>query len=450
MAYISKVTLLDGSTYNIKPAVIDSAPVKNSSNPVSSGGVYTDQQRQEAEIGVVANVGAKNIVNNTADASRVVQGITWTKNSDGSMTANGTTTGHSTVRVLGVQGSSTYESAVPIPKGTYIVSPSGFTDNTYRFVLGFFSDSSGTRQTTSIYNEPYTFTVTTDTAHIDFTCMIYGTGKEADNLVYRPMIRRAEITDDTYVPYAPSNRELYENVGAISDIGAKNFVLLNKQSSTVAGVQFVPDTATGIVTATGSSTSSSGSSTWVASSITLQPGTYIFSASESSSWSTQDAYVMAGGTTIARDFNDLERFTITEPTAVNIYCRTRRAVSEAVFKPMIRRAEIIDDTFVPYAPTNRELYSNIFGSGTPINSGVDLDTLKTAGRYYIETVTDSASLTNNPCADELFYMHVDSVNGIIIQTIWSMAIDSASMYRRICKDNTWRPWFKFEGTEVST
>jgi hypothetical protein len=91
----------------------------------------------------------------------------------------------------------------------------------------------------------------------------------------------------------------------------------------------------------------------------------------------------------------------------------------------------------------------MFGSGTPINSGVDLDTLKTAGRYYIETVTDSASLTNNPCMNELFYMNVEHVNGIVIQTIWSMAIDSATMYRRICKDNTWRPWFKFEGTEVS-
>lgn len=292
-------TALAGKQDNL---TFDSTPTASSTNPVTSGGIYTDQQRQEAEIGVVANAGAKNIVNNTADASRAVAGVTWAKNPDGSMTANGTTTGHSTVRVIGVQGSSTYESAEPIPKGTYIVSPSGFTDNTYRFVLGFFSDSSDTRHTTNIYNEPYTFEVTTDTARIDFTCMIYGTGKGANNLVYRPMIRRAGI---------------------------------------------------------------------------------------------------------------------------------------------------LDDTFVPYAPTNRELYSNIFGSGTPINSGVDLDTLKTTGRYYIETVTDSASLTNNPCMNELFYMNVEYVNGIIIQTIWSMAIDSAAMYRRICKDSTWRPWFKFEGTEVS-
>lgn len=171
------------------------------------------------EIGAVANAGAKNIVNNTADTTTVSADVTWTKNPDGSMVANGTTSGHSTVRVIGVQGSSTYASAVPIPKGTYTVSPSGFTDNTYRFVLGFFSDSSDSRHTTNIYNEPYTFEVTTDTARIDFTCMIYGTGKVANNLVYRPMIRRAEIKDDTFVPYAPSNRELYEMILALQQNG---------------------------------------------------------------------------------------------------------------------------------------------------------------------------------------------------------------------------------------
>ena len=35
-----------------------------------------------------------------------------------------------------------------------------------------------------------------------------------DTNVY-PMIRRAEITDSTYVPYAPTNRELYEMILAL-------------------------------------------------------------------------------------------------------------------------------------------------------------------------------------------------------------------------------------------
>ena len=170
-----------------------------------------------AGIGAVANAGAKNIVNNTADATTESANVTWTKNPDGSMTASGTTSGHSTVRVIGVQGSSSYASAVPIPKGTYTVSASGFTDNTYRFVLGLFSDSSDSRHTTNIYNEPYIFEVTNDTTRIDFTCMIYGTGKVANNLVYRPMIRRAEIKDDTFVPYAPTNRELYEMILALQN-----------------------------------------------------------------------------------------------------------------------------------------------------------------------------------------------------------------------------------------
>lgn len=305
MADISKVTLLDGSTYNIKPAVIDSSPVQNSSNPVTSGGVYTDQQRQEAEIGVVANAGAKNLLNIT-ERSRVHQGVTFTVNNDESVSISGGTTGpNSIIRLTGVPTSTAYSEQIPLPKGKYkILCVGASSSDTFRFAVGYRNTSSASRSAVvaqSSNNFEAEFEITTDTGRFDATVLSFSTSQTYSATVY----------------------------------------------------------------------------------------------------------------------------------------------------PMICRAEILDDTFVPYAPTNRELYSNIFGSGTQINSGVDLDTLKTAGRYYIETVTDSASLTNNPCMNELFYMNVEYVNGIVIQTIWSMAIGSAAMYRRICKDNTWRPWFKFEGTEVS-
>lgn len=171
-----------------------------------------------AEIGAVANAGAKNIVNNTASASQVSSSITWIKNPDGSMTAqSGTSTGVSAVRVVGVQGSSTYASAVPIPKGRYIVSPSGFSDETYRIAIGIFADDTSSRATTNVYNSPYTFDITTDTARIDLSCVISREGITATGETFYPMIRRAEIKDDTFVPYAPSNRELYEMILALQN-----------------------------------------------------------------------------------------------------------------------------------------------------------------------------------------------------------------------------------------
>lgn len=170
-----------------------------------------------AGIGAVANAGAKNIVNNTANTTTVSAGITWTKIPDGSMSASGTSTGVSAVRVVGVQGSSTYASAVPIPKGRYIVSPSGFSDETYRIAIGIFADDTSSRATTNVYNSPYTFDITTDAARIDMSCVISRADITANGETFYPMIRRADIKDDTFVPYAPSNRELYEMILALQN-----------------------------------------------------------------------------------------------------------------------------------------------------------------------------------------------------------------------------------------
>lgn len=165
---------------------------------------------QQAGINYLANTGAKNILENTADASRVVAGVTWAKNADGSITATGTSTGVSAVRVAGVQGSSTYASAVPIPRGTYIISASGFELTRYRFALGFFADANSTRETTNIYNDESVLEVTTDTARYDFSCVIAQAGEVMTGQTWFPMIRPAAITDSTFQPYAPTNRQLYE------------------------------------------------------------------------------------------------------------------------------------------------------------------------------------------------------------------------------------------------
>lgn len=165
---------------------------------------------QQAEINYLANTGAKNILDNTADASRTVAGITWIKNADGSMTATGTTTGVSAVRVSGVQGSSTYASAVPIPRGQYIISASGFDDETFRFAIGIFDAADASRVTRNIYNTPAEIEITTDTARFDFSCVISRSGVTAAGDTFYPMIRPAAIIDSTYQPYAPTNRQLYE------------------------------------------------------------------------------------------------------------------------------------------------------------------------------------------------------------------------------------------------
>jgi hypothetical protein len=57
------------------------------------------------------------------------------------------------------------------------------------------------------------------TLNRDYSGLYYairvGSGTTIDNLTIKPMLRYASITDSTFVPYAPTNRELYEMILAL-------------------------------------------------------------------------------------------------------------------------------------------------------------------------------------------------------------------------------------------
>ena len=151
--------------------------------------------------------------------------------------------------------------------------------------------------------------------------------------------------------------ELSAEIGAVANAGAKNCLLLNQSSGATAGVDWTIDQSTGVVTAARSSGTSD--STRLIAEFELKAGTYIFTSYPNASFSTADSFITSGGTTVARDVDGSQNFTLTQDAAVRISCRIRAGMETAEFRPMIRRAEIKDDTFVPYAPSNRELYEMI-------------------------------------------------------------------------------------------
>lgn len=160
-----------------------------------------DQQRQESEIGAVAALVAKNLLKVTS-ATRTVNGVTFTVNNDQTITVNGTNTGTSTALFV--------INDIPLQSGiAYTLSgcPSGGSSATY--YIGSLDTTDWQEFTTDTGNggtatlsEPKT---------IRFRIGIRS-GVTVNNLVFKPMLRRAEITDSTYVPYAPTNRELYEMI----------------------------------------------------------------------------------------------------------------------------------------------------------------------------------------------------------------------------------------------
>ena len=157
------------------------------------------------EIADMNNVlGAKNLLPNNAE-SLTYGGITFTVNSDGSVTANGTAT--ELVLLFYVQKFK--------PKnGNYILS-GGIRNGAFVFV----NENNGTtfvRNVVSIGNDTQ-FTLN----YSDYDNLDCGVGIESgvtvNNETFYPMLRPASIEDDTYVPYSMTNREITPYVQSISN-----------------------------------------------------------------------------------------------------------------------------------------------------------------------------------------------------------------------------------------
>ncbi len=175
--------------------------------------INAENAEQQAEINYLANTGAKNILKIT-ERSKVHIGVTFTVNADESVSISGGTTGsNSFMRLTGIQTSTAYSEQITLPKGRYKIScPGALSTDNFRFVVGYRNTSTDARSTVTAQSSngfEGDFEITTDTGRFDATVLSVSTDPNYSATVY-PMIRRAEIKDDTFVPYAPTNRQLYE------------------------------------------------------------------------------------------------------------------------------------------------------------------------------------------------------------------------------------------------
>lgn len=214
----------------------DTEPVEDSENPVTSGGLFsqferyatktalddkvgtanftTDRDRQETEIGVVANAGAKNLLDYTFSINgdtnaRISNGVTFTINTDGSISTSGTASALIT--------STWIKMNYVVPSDPVILSgcPAGGANNTYR--IDILDGNQMGSVVAADYGNGVLIKSSMFTNGIGLIRIRIANGQNADGLVFKPMIRRAEITDSTYVPYAPTNRELYEMILALQN-----------------------------------------------------------------------------------------------------------------------------------------------------------------------------------------------------------------------------------------
>ena len=147
----------------------------------------------------------KNLLQNTA-TSQTKNGVTFTVNSDGSVTCNGTTTNTIYFAV---------KANVALESGTYVLTgcPLGGGQNTFKLYA----------QTTGgaiFYVDEGAGAIINYKSKISILITILS-GYTCDNLTFYPMIRKADIEDDTYEPYI-ENTDLDVTLPALPTIKGTN------------------------------------------------------------------------------------------------------------------------------------------------------------------------------------------------------------------------------------
>lgn len=169
------------------------------------GAINTDlgstKQALTNETSDIVNIlGAKNFLNN-ATGTKTVRGVTYTLNSDGSITSTGS--------VESGQSYSYYyiNEFLTLPKGKYILSgcPSGGGSNTYSVYL----QHGGTGHT-DVGNGTW-FELSADT----ICSVLIRVQSGFSGKTFYPMIRPYNIADDSYVPYCMTNAQLTERIAIV-------------------------------------------------------------------------------------------------------------------------------------------------------------------------------------------------------------------------------------------
>ena len=316
---------------------------------------------------VMGKNGAKNLNSYPyQDTTRTTNGITFTDLGDGTIQANGTATADAYFSCHSrAQGE---KNDLIIPNGRYILSgcPSGGGTSTYNMMaqrtyngsVNLLGRDSGDGVLFVANGDDFS----ANEVNIQINIFIKN-GQTVSNLIFKPMLRLAFDTDNTYVPYVPTNRELV-SWKANNKLGAKNILRYpySDTTKTVNGITFT-DNGDGTVTADGTATdlaqfiivprNSTGN-------FTLANGAYILNGCPAggSNSSYRLHWSNSVDSNVGSDYGDGCTVNVTDSQAYYgffISIANGTTVSNLVFKPMLRLAEDTDNTYQPYAMTNREL-----------------------------------------------------------------------------------------------
>ena len=315
----------------------------------------------------------KNLLNHTLETTEI-NGVTITVNQDKSITINGEATSNIKILLGKIKDNK---------KNDLILSgcPEGGSQSSYYLELAWtslqYDDSLG--EYVSVFcggsdiGKNYTYIrKKNDSKSFDIS-LIIKKGTVMSNHIFKPMVRYADITDETYEPYKENvDERIIKNTSDIdvnkSDIAVNKFdIAINKttlgyqcknllkptSSKTRAGITYTVH-EDGSVTLTGISTTGS-TYNYFSIPVTLKPGKYkvngMPSTSSNSTYRVDLRSTESGGTVYGYGAKEFE-IEFTETTTVYYMIRIDGTYKEELggitFYPMIRYADITDDTYEPY------------------------------------------------------------------------------------------------------
>lgn len=193
----------------LNTADVDDALSSTSTDPVQNKAV-------QAPVARLVDAGAKNGLNlNTAFTSHVDKGITYTNNNDGTVGVSGTSNVNDSYITLYDENT---DNLFGFPKGSTVVLMST-SDNVS---ISLVPKKEGWGYGLTVYgykSSPATFTIPSDFSGFLLRVGVTRKGTTVNNESVNGMICAAEdyAISPEFVPYAPSNRELYENQVEIED-----------------------------------------------------------------------------------------------------------------------------------------------------------------------------------------------------------------------------------------
>lgn len=357
-----------GSGNNLAFIIGNGTGLSDTSNAFAidwDGKIYTNNASTGIDVnklaGKVVDDGAKNLLK-IMKTSQTINGVTFTVNDDGTVTANGTnssTTSSATFVIV------PYQEADKIPNGSYRLTgcPSSGSSTTYDLRWYLYSPGKSAYDTGS-------------GAVIEKNGIATGSGgiaivvkarQTVNNVVFKPMICTLEdyAISSEYVPYARSNYQLTKDVGSIPkliDDGAKNLLKNTAPYGDIVKTNITfthNDDDTYAVNANSANTAIT--DLYVATNIPIKAGTYVLSGCPEGGNNSNTYKLQIAG--IGYDLGDGFTFTIAQETTISVYIRiwSGYVPNDLIFRPMICTAEnhAASDSFVPYTPTLRELYEMV-------------------------------------------------------------------------------------------